>query len=235
MSTNAQITANQQNAKLSTGPTTEAGKQISSQNATRHGFTGLSLIVTPDEKEAYETHVAAYLEYHQPASHPHKQMVQQYLDLLWSLHQIFVQQSNTMSLMNAVATQLTAAAGDPQATAAAIAPIARTLNTLNLYETRRRRALKTVKEELDAYEQAQTEAAKALEKQQVEIQEREHVDAQPIALASAPIDAPVTAIGFVYSDEEIQAIVADAQTLISQLEAQESPETVAKLRKQAGY
>ena len=35
MSTNLQIAANQQNAKLSTGPTTEGGKQISSQNAAK--------------------------------------------------------------------------------------------------------------------------------------------------------------------------------------------------------
>jgi hypothetical protein len=156
MSTNAQIEANRSNAQLSTGPTTEAGKQRSSQNATRHGFTGLALIVTPTEKEAYEAHVQSYMDHHKPADHMHRQIVQQYADLHWSLHQIFVQQSNTMSLMNAVSLQMQEAS-DPLATAVAIAPIAKTLSTLNLYETRRRRALKTVQEELEAMESALAE------------------------------------------------------------------------------
>ena len=156
MSTNAQIEANRSNAQKSTGPTTEAGKQKSSQNATRHGFTGLALIVTPSEKEAYEAHVQSYMDHHKPVDHMHRQIVQQYADLHWSLHQIFVQQSNTMSLMNAVSLQMQEA-GDPLATAVAIAPIAKTLSTLNLYETRRRRALKTVQEELEAMETALAE------------------------------------------------------------------------------
>src|ERR1700722_12607795 len=163
MSNTAQIEANRSNAQKSTGPATEAGKQKSSQNATRHGFTGLALIVTPAEKEAYEAHVQSYMDHHKPADHMHRQIVQQYADLHWSLHQIFVQQSNTMSLMNAVSLQMQQA-GDPMATAAAIAPIAKTLSTLNLYETRRRRALKTVQEELQAWEQAQAEAEADLHK-----------------------------------------------------------------------
>jgi hypothetical protein len=156
MSNTAQIEANRGNAQKSTGPTTEAGKQKSSQNATRHGFTGLALIVTPTEKEAYEAHVQSYMDHHKPADHMHRQIVQQYADLHWSLHQIFVQQSNTMSLMNAVSLQMQAA-NDTLATAVAIAPIAKTLSTLNLYETRRRRALKTVQEELEAMETALAE------------------------------------------------------------------------------
>ena len=206
MSTNAQITANQQNAKSSTGPTTEAGKQIASQNACKHGFTGLSLIVTPAEKEAYDAHVQAYMDHYKPTDHMHRQVVQQYADLHWSLHQIFVQQSNTMSLMNAVAIQLNAA-GDPIATAAAIAPIAKTLNTLNLYETRRRRALKTVQEELDLLTQAAAEAQAKLRAE----------------------TAPAPQIGSVHSapqifmnDAELEAAMDRMREQIRLLEAQES-------------
>ena len=38
MATEAQIKANQENAKKSTGPVTSAGKEISSMNAVTHGI-----------------------------------------------------------------------------------------------------------------------------------------------------------------------------------------------------
>ena len=215
MSTNAQITANQQNAKSSTGPTTEAGKQIASQNACKHGFTGLSLIVTPAEKEAYDAHVQAYMDHYQPVDHMHRQVVQQYADLHWSLHQIFVQQSNTMSLMNAVATQLNAA-GDPIATAAAIAPIAKTLNTLNLYETRRRRALKTVQEELDLLTQAAAEARAKLRAETAPSPEIGSVHSAPFQFAN---------------DAELEAAMDRMREQIRLLEAQEIPEIPNGARK----
>ena len=45
MSTAAQIEANRQNAQLSSGPTSPAGKQRSSLNSTVHGFTGQTVMV----------------------------------------------------------------------------------------------------------------------------------------------------------------------------------------------
>src|ERR1700740_1108214 len=42
--------ANRANAQLSTGPTTTSGKQIASQNSTRHGLTG-TFRVLPDESQ----------------------------------------------------------------------------------------------------------------------------------------------------------------------------------------
>jgi hypothetical protein len=40
MSTQSQQNANQANSKLSTGPKTEAGKAVSSQNNYQHGLAG---------------------------------------------------------------------------------------------------------------------------------------------------------------------------------------------------
>src|SRR5271168_1963507 len=93
---------NRQNAQASTGPKTEEGKQRSSLNATRHGFTGQTLVLSPEEKDAYETHCIAYMEQYQPATHEETELIQQYADLSWSLHQISVQQINILSIMNAV-------------------------------------------------------------------------------------------------------------------------------------
>jgi hypothetical protein len=215
MATPQQINANQQNAQHSPGPVTAEGKQKSSQNARKHGFTGLSLVVTPEEMEAYQSHVQSYLDHHQPAGHMHAQLVRQLADLHWSLHQIFVQQSNTMSLMSAITAQMNAA-GDPIATAAALAPVARTLNTLNLYEVRRRRAAKTIQEELAALEQAASEQ---------------------VALAKSNKTTEKSKIGFDCSSdqsspaqptlqEQVDRALMDADALIRQLEAADRAKSV---------
>ncbi len=44
MSSPKKIKANRKNAQASTGPVTPEGKERSSKNATRHGFTGQSLV-----------------------------------------------------------------------------------------------------------------------------------------------------------------------------------------------
>ena len=58
MSTPAQVAANQQNAKLSTGPKTEDGKAISSKNNLRHGFTGAFMILPWEKQEEFDTLLA---------------------------------------------------------------------------------------------------------------------------------------------------------------------------------
>ncbi len=51
MTTPAQISANQANSQLSTGPRTESGKAAASQNALKHGLTS-ELTVLPNEDQA---------------------------------------------------------------------------------------------------------------------------------------------------------------------------------------
>jgi hypothetical protein len=71
MSTNAQILANQQNAQKSTGPTSEAGKQASSQNAAKHGlsysYDNAQFFLLPEEnREEYHALFARLCDEHQP-------------------------------------------------------------------------------------------------------------------------------------------------------------------------
>ena len=213
MATKQQIEANQQNSQKSTGPVTQAGLERSSKNAIRHGFTGQSLVVTPAEKEAYEAHVAHYMAHHNPADHKHKELVQESADLHWSIHQIFVEQSNVMNLMNAVHLH---DSGDPLATAKAVASLARTLNTLSIYESRRRRAAKSVQEELAALEEAQAA------KQRAE------------ALAKAKETKADPEIGFVHSappeKSEYTKYQDVTEALFCQMEAETDPIKIAELR-----
>jgi hypothetical protein len=128
----------------------------SSKNATKHGFTGRELVLRPEEKEPYEAHVAAYLADYNPATHRQTQLVRQLIDLDWSLHQISIEQSNTMLHMNAI-TSLPPDPANPAAIVTALAPLSRILTNLNLYEVRRRRASKAVAEELAALQKSDSE------------------------------------------------------------------------------
>jgi hypothetical protein len=156
MATEAQIKANQQNAQHSTGATSEAGAARSSQNSTKHGYTGRTLVLKPEEIEGYNAHVDAYVADYQPFTQRQSQLVQQKADLDWSLQQISIEQFNTMTHMNVISSQPPDPA-NPLAVAQQLAPYSKILNTFNLYETRRRRAAKEVTEELDALIKADVE------------------------------------------------------------------------------
>jgi hypothetical protein len=54
LATRKQIEANRRNAQKSTGPKTEAGKQIVSRNAITHGLTSARAGVLPEEQEEYD-------------------------------------------------------------------------------------------------------------------------------------------------------------------------------------
>jgi hypothetical protein len=54
--TEAQLNARRQNAQLSTGPRTSAGKKRSSLNAVRHGLTGQIIVHTREDQEAFTKH-----------------------------------------------------------------------------------------------------------------------------------------------------------------------------------
>jgi hypothetical protein len=54
MATSAQVTANQANAELSTGPRTPEGKATSSQNSLRHGFTAQTVLLAGEDHAEYE-------------------------------------------------------------------------------------------------------------------------------------------------------------------------------------
>jgi hypothetical protein len=224
MATEAQIKANQANAQHSSGPTSEAGAARSSQNALRHGFTGRTLVLHPEEVESYEDHVASYLEDYHPTTHRQNQLVRQLADLDYSLHQISIEESNTVTHMNGISS-LPPDPANPNAIATLLAPYTRLLNTLNLYETRRRRASKSIAQELEALQKFDREkGAKDL------------ADATKLykaykekGLALDPVE-----YGFVCSLAEIEAAAA-AQTasepeLASFIPVAEAPKTQQPIR-----
>src|SRR5215475_3531451 len=85
MSTPAQIAANQANAKLSTGPTTDTGKQIASQNSVKHQLTGKGNPALPGEEDAVEEHVQGYFQTFAPVGLPEQDLVRNLAENNWRL------------------------------------------------------------------------------------------------------------------------------------------------------
>jgi hypothetical protein len=54
MTTQKQIDANRRNAQKSTGPKTPEGKEIASQNATRHGLLAQALVLEGESREEFD-------------------------------------------------------------------------------------------------------------------------------------------------------------------------------------
>jgi hypothetical protein len=76
MASTAQINANRANAQLSTGPTTEAGRAISSKNAVKTGLTGRTVLLPSEDAALYESHVASFRERFKPAGEAELNLVQ---------------------------------------------------------------------------------------------------------------------------------------------------------------
>jgi hypothetical protein len=66
MSTEAQRAANKANAQLSTGPTSEEGKAISSQNRCKFGLTGRFTVLPWEDQEEFNLLVTRLRAEHQP-------------------------------------------------------------------------------------------------------------------------------------------------------------------------
>ncbi|HEX3683009.1 MAG TPA: hypothetical protein VHU83_10745 [Bryobacteraceae bacterium] len=84
MSTEAQISANQQNAQLSTGPTTQAGKAASSQNNFRHGLTGNSFAVLAcEDQDEYDRVLCGLRFEHEPSTMTEAILVEKMAQSYW--------------------------------------------------------------------------------------------------------------------------------------------------------
>src|ERR1700675_1690483 len=89
---------NKANPQKSTGPRTEAGKQRSSLNALRHGLTGQTILLPPEDHSAYELPSHAFLDEYQPKGATETQLVQSLLDTSWQLNRAAAVETNLYSL-----------------------------------------------------------------------------------------------------------------------------------------
>jgi hypothetical protein len=81
-----QIEANRRNARKSTGPTTEDGKQRSRCNAVRHGLTAETVIGALEDAEDYRAFEAAITADYDAQSAVEREFILWLAGLLWRLH-----------------------------------------------------------------------------------------------------------------------------------------------------
>src|SRR5512135_978254 len=80
-----QTEANRRNARKSTGPTTEEGKQRSRCNAVRHGLTAETVIGALEDAEDYKAFEAAITADYDAQSAVERELVLRLASLLWRL------------------------------------------------------------------------------------------------------------------------------------------------------
>ncbi len=85
MATQAQITANRQNAQKSTGPRTAVGKEAVSYNAFKHGLFVDKSIVSDETQEEYDRRRDALLAHIQPVGEMECIVAERFVNLAWRL------------------------------------------------------------------------------------------------------------------------------------------------------
>src|SRR5262249_16820959 len=85
MTSYRQIEANRRNALKSTGPKTEAGKQVSRCNAVRHGLTAETVLSALEDAEDYKAFEAAITADYDAQSVVERELVLRLASLLWRL------------------------------------------------------------------------------------------------------------------------------------------------------
>jgi hypothetical protein len=143
MSTPAQITANQANARLSTGPTSAAGKAKSSLNAVKTGLTGRTVLLPSEDAALYEQHVARFMQQYEPVGDEELTLVQSLADTQWRLLRIPSLEAGIYALGRLEFAELFASKDESVRThlinAKTLLVYQRQLNNLNLQENRLRR------------------------------------------------------------------------------------------------
>ncbi len=105
MTTEAQITANRQNAQRSTGPRTHQGKLAASQNSLKHGLLAEKNIIKSENQADFDLHRAQFLDELAPATHMELMLVERVVNLSWRLKRTSNIQNQAIDVLNTPETQ----------------------------------------------------------------------------------------------------------------------------------
>jgi hypothetical protein len=140
-----QLAANQANAQKSTGPRTEAGKNISKYNGFKHGLTGNATVMTLEDAREQRDFTEAYMKDLKPVGHAETQLAGVIALDNWRLNRVKTLEENTLTLGEMKVLD-SIEAEHPRihhamCQAAAFSDELKTFNTLSLYEQRITRAI----------------------------------------------------------------------------------------------
>src|SRR3954452_1380810 len=84
-----QIAANRANARKSTGPRTEAGKEIAKLNAVKHGgLSPLPVLPEVETRDAWQMHLDGTLARLRPADHLETVLAERVATILWRMNRV---------------------------------------------------------------------------------------------------------------------------------------------------
>jgi hypothetical protein len=93
-----QLEANRRNAQHSTGPQSAATKKRVSLNNLRHGLTGQTTVVSPEDRAAHDKFCAGLVNCLKPENALELQVAQSIADDHWRLNRVFAIESNIFAL-----------------------------------------------------------------------------------------------------------------------------------------
>jgi len=142
----AQLAANRANAQKSTGPSSELGRDISSQNRITHGLTAQRIVLLNESQAEFDELLASFRTDYNPESETEKQLVQDLTEQTWRLKRA-----------TRYETRLLDAAGDD------FQAVSKDLDNLRRYRTAIERAFHKAIDQLRriASDRAKAEATKA--------------------------------------------------------------------------
>jgi hypothetical protein len=97
MTTEKQTAANRRNAKLSTGPKTEEGRKTSSLNSYKHGITGQTEIMTPEQANAHDAFVNAIIDDLLPVGALERQLANSISESHWRMNRVVALENNLIA------------------------------------------------------------------------------------------------------------------------------------------
>jgi hypothetical protein len=210
MSTPAQIAANQANAKLSTGPTSEAGKQIVAGNAVKHHLSGKGNPALPGEQDAVAKHVEGFIQAYAPMGVPEHALVTNIAHNHWRL-----QRAHSMeeAIFTKIMLEKSEEGLDPfSAQAEAWLDAAKGMKSIAGHASRIQRAIEKNTVELKELQAERKAAYAKAQEEAILLTQLAHAKGQTVD-AAKDFPAPELCGGFVFSLPEIARLVARAARL----------------------
>ena len=94
MTSEARIAANRQNAQLSTGPRTAAGKKRSSLNGLTHGLRSEEVVLPTESRDQFDSFLAAWMDDWQPPTETRRFLVERAAVAAWKLRRCMRNEAN---------------------------------------------------------------------------------------------------------------------------------------------
>jgi hypothetical protein len=199
MSTPAQIAANQANSKLSTGPTSEAGRQTVRANAVKHSFCSKVHTLLPGEQDPFAEHLQDYIKTYAPVGAPEEDLVRSLADSNWRLKKI-------TALERALLTRLETV--EPEAYDDTLKELRRAAT----YGNRTQRTMEKTRAALKEMQSARKSAYEKTQQEAILLTQLAHLKGEhPDQAKEFP--SPELCGGFVYELPEVARLIARAARL----------------------